>query len=186
MPLSPPADRTALHTRRITIHGYQRSDGLIDVEAALTDTKPYDFGNEDRPLIRAGEPLHGMQMRLTLDDELRIVTCEASMDYTPYTICPGVAPNFAALAGLQIKPGFLRAAIGRVAGTAGCTHLRELLQQIATTAFQTAYSLRVQRGMQPGSSDGLVGTCYAYAEDSPVVTRRWPNRAGGRAAAPAE
>jgi hypothetical protein len=166
-----------LHTRRIAIHGYQRRDGLIDVEAELTDTKPYDFGNEDRAHIPAGEPLHGMAMRLTLDDALTIVACEASMDWTPYTICPGVAPNFAALAGLQVKPGFLRAAMGRVAGTAGCTHLRELLQQIATTAFQTAYSLRMKRGLEPGSSPGLVGTCYAYAEDSPVVRRRWPDLA---------
>lgn len=177
MPLSPPADRTPLHTRRIVIDGYQRADGLIDVEATLTDTKPYDFGNEDRPHIPAGEPLHGMSLRMTMDEQLNILVCEASMDWTPYTVCPGAAPNFAALAGLQIRPGFLRAAMGRVAGTTGCTHLRELLQQVATTAYQTAYSLRMRRGHEAGSAPGLIGTCYAYAEDSPVVIRRWPDRA---------
>ena len=119
------------------LRGYRRADGLYDIEAQLTDTKSYGSANHDRGYIEAGEPIHGMWLRLTVDEERRIVACEAASDHTPYAICPAAAPNFTRLAGLQIKPGFLKEAAKRVGGTIGCTHLRELLQQMATTAYQT-------------------------------------------------
>ena len=112
MPLSPPPERELLHSRDIVLRGYLRVDGLYDIEAHLTDTKTYGSANRDRGYIHAGEPIHGMWLRLTVDEERRIVACEASSDHTPYAICPAAAPNFARLAGLQIKPGFLKEAAG--------------------------------------------------------------------------
>ncbi len=135
MPLSQPAEREHLHTRAIEINGYRRSDGLYDIEAHLTDRKSYGMANVDRGYIEAGEPLHEMWMRLTLDEHMNITAVEAVSDQTPYKLCPSAAPNFARLAGLQIKGGFLREATRLVGGTSGCTHLRELLQQMATTAY---------------------------------------------------
>lgn len=122
MPLSPPEDRELLHSRDIVLRGYRRSDGLYDIEAQLTDTKSYGSANRDRGYIEAGEPIHGMWLRLTVDEERTIVACEAASDYTPYAICPTAAPNFARLAGLRIKPGFLKEAAKQVGGTVGCTH----------------------------------------------------------------
>jgi hypothetical protein len=184
MPLSPPADRARLHTRTIVIDGYEREDGLFDIEARLTDVKSADMSNHDRGRIPAGEPLHGMAMRITIDAERFITACEASTDYSPYSICPDAAPHFARLAGLQIKPGFLRDALSRVAGVEGCTHLRELLQQMATTAYQTLYSpsARKKSGLA-ASNAGLIGTCLAYAPDSPVVKRMRPDQAAAFASA---
>ena len=49
MPLTPPADRKPMHTRRIRCEGFSRADGLWDIEAHLIDTKPYDMPNADRP-----------------------------------------------------------------------------------------------------------------------------------------
>ena len=144
MPLSPPPERELLHSRDIVLRGYRRADGLYDIEAQLTDTKTYGSANRDRGYIHAGEPIHGMWLRLTVDEQRRIVACEAASDHTPYAICPAAAPNFARLAGLQIKPGFLKEAARRVGGTLGCTHLRELLQQMATTAYQTIDPARAQ------------------------------------------
>jgi hypothetical protein len=175
MPLSPAADRDLLHTRAITIRGYRRADSLFDIEAELNDTKPYAFSNDDRGEIPAGEPLHGMFLRMTVDERLNIVSCEAVTDYGPYAICPSAAPNFARLAGLRIKPGFLRDALARVAGPEGCTHLRELLQQVATTAYQTLYSAKMRQGKRLDDKPVLLNTCLAYASDSPVVARRWPD-----------
>jgi hypothetical protein len=126
MPLTQPQDRELLHSRDIVLRGYRRADGLYDIEAQLTDTKTYGSANHDRGYIQAGEPIHGMWLRLTVDEGRRIVACEAASDHTPYTICPAAAPNFARLAGLQIRPGFLREAAKRIGGTLGCTHLREL------------------------------------------------------------
>jgi hypothetical protein len=204
MPLSEPQDREPLHTRTIVIRGYRRSDGLYDIEAHLTDTKARGFLNEHRGYIQAGEPLHGMWMRMTIDDRLLIVACEAASDHTPYAICELAAPNFARLAGLRIKGGFLREAAARIGGTAGCTHLRELLQQMGTTAHQTVFSAHGDREAEAiraatgtmltpeevdarvaakfGGSAKIVNTCIAYDDTGPIVQRRWPHLYKGMAA----
>lgn len=195
MPLSPPAAREALHKRAIEINGYRRADGLFDIEAHLTDSKTFGQSNFDRGFIAPGEPIHDMWLRLTVDETMHIVGCEAVSDHTPYAVCPQAAPNFSRLVGLHIKSGFLREANHRVGGPVGCTHLRELLQQVATTAFQTINPARVRREMQaegrqdqPGSdktdarisekmggAPKILNTCLAYAADGPVVQRRWPH-----------
>jgi Protein of unknown function (DUF2889) len=200
MPLSPPADREVMHTRRIVITGYRRADGLYDIEARLTDTKAYGFPNTDRGFVAPDEPIHDMWLRLTVDEEMWVVAAEAVSDATPYAICPTAAPNFAALAGLRIAPGFIREANARVRGTIGCTHLRELLQQVATTAFQTIGPARARRDLANAeSTDGekldartterlggvprILNTCVAYGTESPVVKRRWPELYTGPEAA---
>src|SRR3712207_6546677 len=100
-----------------------------------------------------------------------IVASESSSDHTPYAICPGAAPNFARLAGLKIGPGFNRAVAERVGGVQGCTHLRELLGQMATVAYQTLYPIRAAKEQAeaarraaagepaPKRRPALVGTC---------------------------
>ena len=185
MPLSPPAPRERLHTRTLVIEGYRRADGLFDIEARLTDTKSYGFANADRGRIEAGEPLHGMLMRLTIDAEMRVVACEANTEYAPYAICPAITPNFAALAGLRIGPGWMRAVRDRVGGVKGCTHLVELLGPMATVAFPTLIVLRREVTEDESRPPALLNTCHAYAADSPVVARRWPRLAqAARAALP--
>ena len=178
MPLSAPAERETLHRRDITMHGYRRADGLFDIEGHLVDTKSYPFANLDRGTIAPGEALHGMWLRLTVDDDLVITACEAATDFSPYAICPMAAPNFAALAGVKIGPGFTRAVKERVGGSLGCTHLREMLAQMATVAFQTIYPVRRKRELDDpeaakAARDRMIGTCLAYAPDSPIVTERW-------------
>jgi hypothetical protein len=81
----------------------------------------------------------------------------------------------------------------RLGGVHGCTHLRELLQQIATVALQTLWPVRSRReaaaleaarrdgAVVPGAAskeDGsarLLNTCHAYDSTGPVVKRRWPH-----------
>ena len=196
MPLSQPADRERLHTRSIDINGYRRTDGHYDIEAHLTDVKSFGQSNFDRGYIEAGDPVHDMWFRLTLDEKMRILAVEAVSDKTPYALCPTAAPNFSRLVGMRIKAGFLREATHAVGGTVGCTHLRELLQQMATTAFQTINPAKARREMAadgtqteaPGSDafdqritekwgggNKILNTCLAYDEKGPLVKRRWPH-----------
>ncbi len=120
-----------------------------------------------------------MWIRLTIDQEMLITACEASSDFTPYGMCPDAAPNFARLAGLRIGAGFNRAVNERVGGVMGCTHLREVLAQMATVAFQTLTVLRrapehVAAAAADPRRPAQVDTCLAYAADSPQTAKRWP------------
>lgn len=184
MPLTDPVPREPLHRRSIELCGYRRADGLFDIEARLTDTKTYAFSNTDRGRIEPGVPLHGMLARMTLNEDLEITAFEAVTEYGPYAICPSAAPNFARLAGLTVGRGFLKAANERIGGVHGCTHLRELLGQMGTVAFQTLYAMRVKQDAAPNAvttappmparKPPMLGTCMAYAPDSPIVARQWP------------
>ncbi|HEY2132194.1 MAG TPA: DUF2889 domain-containing protein [Acetobacteraceae bacterium] len=195
MPLSQPAEREPLHTRSIEINGYRRADGHYEIEAHLTDVKSFGQTNYDRGYIEAGDPVHDMWLRLTIDEKMHIVAVEAVSDKTPYAQCPAAAPNFSRLAGMRIKAGFLREATHVVGGTVGCTHLRELLQQMATTAFQTINPARARREMAAegasieqrgsdvfdqritekwGGGNKILNTCLAYDAKGPLVKRRWP------------
>jgi hypothetical protein len=179
MALSEPADRELLHRREIALHGYRRADGLFDVEAEIADTKTYGFGVGDRHAIAPGDKLHHMLLRMTVDADLTIVACEASTEAGPFLSCPGGAASFGRLAGLSIRAGFLREANARIGGTDGCTHIRELLQQMATVAVQTSFVLPGRQKNDAASADRLVNSCHAYSAAGPVVRRRWPERYTG-------
>lgn len=184
MPLSTPAPRHIKHTRTIQCCGYHREDGLWDIEGHLTDTKPFDIPNMDRPggTLVAGQPMHNMWIRLTVDLDLLIHGVEVVTDAGPYYGCPGITPNFQVLKGLHIKPGFTQKTRELLGGTKGCTHLVELLGPVATTVYQTLYGARERA--KPAGTDGrrpaLIDTCHMYAADGELVRRKWPEWAGGK------
>tara|TARA_R110001592_G_scaffold6750_2_gene36533 strand:- start:129 stop:428 length:300 start_codon:yes stop_codon:yes gene_type:complete len=78
MPLSAPAPRAHIHTRAISFTGFEREDGLFDIEAHMTDTKSYTFGNDWRGQINPGEALHEMLVRVTVDAQFVVQQVEAS------------------------------------------------------------------------------------------------------------
>lgn len=140
--LSPAAAREPIHERILECHGYRRADGLWDIEGRLTDRKSYGFDNAFRNRIEAGDAIHDMVIRLTVDIDFLIVAAEAASNATPYEPCAGIAPDYACLAGLRIGAGFNRAVQERLGGAAGCTHHTELVGRLATVAIQTIGPLR--------------------------------------------
>ena len=176
MPLSPAKSRQQLHVRKVVCQGYFRSDGLWDIEGHLGDFKTYSFSNEERGTINPGEPVDGMSIRLTVDDDFLIHDVEAVTDYSPYSICGNIAKNFRQLKGLRIGTGWRKQIQKHLGNIHGCTHLVELLGPIATTAYQTIYSARVEK--REGNSQNvklfemdtktnsnppkLLNTCYAF------------------------
>lgn len=164
--------REPIHTRTIACHGYKRADGLWDIEGELVDVKSYGFDNAFRGRIEPGVPLHGMRLRLTLDDDLVVREAHAASYATPYRPCPDIAPDFSALAGLRIGPGWRKDVLARLGGVKGCTHLVELaIGALATTAIQTIGPLRARA---PGRRPGHLDTCHALASDGAVVRERYP------------
>lgn len=181
MPLSAPAPREHIHTRQIECRGYRRDDGLWDVEAHLTDVKTYGFESDWRGEMTPGTPVHDMWIRLTVTDDLEITAVEAVTDASPYQLCPEVTVNYQRLVGLSIRPGFMPKVRELLGGTAGCTHLVELLTPLATTCFQTIFPYRHRHRREgdrdpakPARRPRLLDTCYAYATDGALVKRYWP------------
>ena len=72
MPLALPAPRKHLHTRTIKCEGYERDDGLFDIEAQIVDQKTYAVDEPIRGPRPAGAPVHDMQLRLTLDRDMTV------------------------------------------------------------------------------------------------------------------
>lgn len=180
MPLSPPAEREEIHTRAITCQGFRRADGQWDIEGRITDTKTYGFDNEWRGEITPGTPIHDMWIRVTVTEDLEITDVEAVTDHSPYQICSAVTPNYRRLIGARIKPGFTKKVQQLLGGGEGCTHLRDLLGPVATTAYQTILPLR-SRGKPETSWDGpaarrprLLDSCYAFRADGEIAKRNWP------------
>jgi hypothetical protein len=173
MALSEPAKRAHRHTRTIEIRGYEREDGLWDMEGMISDHKPVPYGNMSER--RDDGMVHKMWLRLTVDTDMLIHAAEAWSEITPYSMCTEVAPNFAALAGLRIGPGFNRKARERVGGTAGCTHIVELLPQMATATMQTIWPIKNMDGKKPDGRPGILNTCHAWADYSPVLKERYPD-----------
>lgn len=172
-----------MHTRRVECRGYLRDDGLWDIEGHLLDTKPYDLPNDDRPTgqIRAGDPLHEMWLRLTVNLDLEVLAVEAKTDFGPYGLCGDIVGNFQRLVGLRIASGWTQKTRRLLGGVEGCTHLVELLGPVATTAFQTIYPARAKRdALSPSKGKpGLIDSCHAYRADGPVVKTRWPQHYTG-------
>src|SRR3954464_15207295 len=76
-------ERELTHTRRVRYEGYKRTDGLWDIEAHLTDIKNHDYPLKSG-VRRAGQPIHEMWLRITIDRKLVIVDATASSDAVPY------------------------------------------------------------------------------------------------------
>ena len=177
MPLSKPTTRQHIHTRDIHCRAYRRDDGLWDVEASLADTKTYSFANIDRGGVNAGEPVHSMSIRLSVDENLVVRAAEAAIDAAPFGVCADITPSLETLKDLAIAPGWRQAVLERLGSTRGCTHLTEmLLGPLATVALQAVTPFREKEATsQPGGGGpGRLNTCHAMASDGPVVKKRWP------------
>ena len=171
MPLTPTVAREPLHTRSITIRGYRRTDGLYDIEGHLTDVKNRDM-TLTAGVCKAGEPVHEMWLRLTIDKRLNIVSAEAQSDAVPYPgHCADITPDYGKLVGLSLRPGFSARVRELFSSTRGCTHITELIGSVATTAYQTlAGEVKLPDDMKPFQLD----KCHALVTDGLVVAKYYP------------
>lgn len=172
----PPADRKHLHTRSIQCLGYERDDGLWDIEATLVDHKTYGISNHERGEIRPGDAIHEMTVRLTLDLDMVIQDVDVAMPSTPFSLCRSASKAMSRLVGLKIGGGWMREARDRIARTESCTHVMELLGPLSTTAYQTMHwAIEEREKSQPKrGAPAILDQCRSLARDSAVVKIMWP------------
>ena len=155
---------------------------------------PYSMGREELPLSLltiASWPIEdGYEVQIidgtrydTQTSHRRVLeACDGALLYATTGIL-----------GYQVKDGLecTRKVRERLGGVHGCTHLVELIGPMATTAFQTIFPLQVReraKRSEHAESDktrrpALLNTCHAYASDSEIVKRHWPDfYTGDRAA----
>lgn len=158
---------------------YARDDGMFDVEAHLVDTKPFDFQPQTWPEpVRAGQALHDLWIRLTVDDDYVVRAIEASSDVTPYAVCKGAEHTLSVLVGEPLARGWSAKVKERLKGSASCTHLMEMLIPMATTALQGMWGADTSRLAKMAGEGGAakVDSCYAYSRSREVVKVQWPER----------
>ena len=168
--------REVLHTRSVKITGYRRSDGLFEVEGRLLDTKPVDFRPpSDERVVKAGEAIHHMGVRIVFDDDMTVHDVIAVADAAPYGDCQGGPATLKSLVGLRMSSGWSSEVKRRLSGAASCVHLAGLMVPMAATAYQ---SMTVHRQRQADQAAEVtppkMDSCLAYSRHGELVRRRWP------------
>ena len=192
MTLSLSAPRKHLHTRHIEFNGYLRDDGLWDIEASMRDLRAYAYRSRERGEEPSGSTVHHMLLRVTLDDQLTIQAIETGLPTIPFPECSKTADPVQRLVGKRIGAGWRNTIDEVMGGVAGCTHLRELLFNVATAAFQTVPVYRQQqaraqgvamvRSDTPRKPPPHFGKCMSWDFNGPVMQRLAPEFYGWKPA----
>ncbi|MCX8496694.1 MAG: DUF2889 domain-containing protein [Akkermansiaceae bacterium] len=179
--LTAPVSRTPYFARAVTYRGFARDDGLWDIECQLLDTRDHAERRHEGPDLPAGAPAHDMLVRLTFDATLTVVNIEAQMSATPFSECQSAVPPMSQMIGAKMGRGWRKAVDDAIGGACGCTHLRELLYNLATPAIHTYTLHNRQNGgedfhaaSEARTAPSFIGRCVAWRLDSPLLGRTYP------------
>jgi hypothetical protein len=161
-----------MHTRRVTYRGFLREDGLWDIEGEMLDTKPHAFEIEGEGEWAPDEPIHHMLLRVTVDDGMVVREIAVAMDAFPHDPCPQAQAPMQRLVGAVLGRGWRTTIERHLGGVQGCTHLRELLFNLATAAFQTRSASFAPTA--DGRPPMHLGQCLAWDFNGPVVEKVYP------------
>ena len=174
MPLPPAQPRRLLHTREVRYEGFEREDGLFDIEASLLDTKTFGFVVPGERTWEAGDAIHRMSIRLTVDLQMTVQDIEVVMDDRPHPECMGAQAPMRRVIGCSLRRGWRQAIDERLGKVQGCAHLRELLFNMGTVAFQTLARRLNEAQEQAGAPPLAMGGCLAWDPRGPMVARIYP------------
>jgi hypothetical protein len=121
----------------------------------------------------AGEPIHDMWVRVTIDQQLNIHAIEARTDRMPYPgACDRIEDAYQKLVGANLARGFRMALHAAMGGVKGCTHLTELLGYLPTAAIQTFAGLT--REIHGDAKPFQLDRCHALETTTDTVRRYYP------------
>lgn len=166
--------RKPLHSRQVHYQGYEREDGLYEIEATLLDTKPIAIEIDGEGSWPAGQPIHGMRLRLVIDAQFVVQDIEVAMDHVPHGECQAASEPMRRIIGCTMRQGWRQAIQERLGKVQGCAHLRELLQNMGTVAIQTLAPTLMQARRVDGGAPMPLGGCLAWDPAGPMVARIYP------------
>ncbi|MGG4774895.1 DUF2889 domain-containing protein [Paenalcaligenes sp. Me52] len=183
MPLPPSTvSRSLLHTRTYQAQAFEREDGLLDIEAEIMDVKDYDFPSKmsESGVHNAGDPVHHMLMRVTIDKNYVIQDVVATYGAAPYRQhCTGIADAYRQLIGLSLVKGFKRSVREIMSRTSGCTHMTELTDILPTVAIQSMVKEARSTKQAAESNESQqrpfqIDGCHALRSSGEVVKMFYP------------
>jgi hypothetical protein len=179
MPLPEPQARQLVHTREVVYRGYRRDDGLWDIEGELRDHKSKAFEIPGEGAWQPGQPLHHLLIRASIDTDMLVREITVAMEAYPHGPCPQAMASMQRMVGCTMGRGWRKAIEHNLGKIQGCTHLRELLYNMATAAYQTLVEVRLEgdRTVPPAH----LGQCVTWDTAGPVVQREYPLLWTGRA-----
>ncbi|MCF8198501.1 MAG: DUF2889 domain-containing protein [Sulfuritalea sp.] len=181
--MTPGNERELVHTRQIICRAFRRKNGLLDIEATLSDVKGQEVKFRSRPSVQVGETMHRMSVTLTIDSDYTIQDVKAETEQAPWAMCGGTDPAYRGLIGLRIGAGFSQQVRKVMGGTHGCTHVTELVLQAANTYMQASWPDRIARQMEvdqdprkwPDTSTlTFLNHCHAWREDGETLVQEYP------------
>jgi hypothetical protein len=123
---------------------------------------------------RAGQPIHEMWLRLTIDRHLTILGAAAASDAVPYPGgCETIAPAYKRLVGLNLARDFRRNVKRLFGDVQGCTHLTEMLAGFPTAAIQT-FAGEMPEEPEHGRKPFQLDQCHALDTHGDTVKRWYP------------
>ena len=169
----PEVERELTHTRRVRYEGYKRADGCWDIEAHLSDVKNHDYQLKTG-VRRAGQPIHDMWLRLTIDRAFNVVDATASADAVPYPGgCETAAPEYRKLIGLNLLKSFRKQVKLLLGGVRDCTHLTEMLAGMPTAAIQS-FAGEAREEREDGTRPFQLDQCLALETSGETVKKWYP------------
>lgn len=145
----------------------------------MTDSKPFPFALPGKSL-EPHQALHRMIIRVTFDEWLTVVDIATQMGDYPYAMCSDADQHMKRMIGCSMTKGWRQAIEDNLGKVQGCTHMRELLYNMATVAFQTLAPLSIERTkalMDKGllnKAPPHLGQCHTFDLGSEVVREVFP------------
>jgi hypothetical protein len=172
-----PITREEIHQRQIEMRGYRRNDGLFEASASLVDRKTSDFTPPGAArLVCAQSPIHDLGVSLVFDKDMIVRKVHPFIRSHPYAPCQGGGDTLQVLVGMRIGPGWNSEVRKRLPPGDTCTHLKELLGPLASTAFQTMVTERPS-ALDERDDCGKprkIDSCHAYGASRDLVRTLWP------------
>jgi hypothetical protein len=163
-----------LYERNVRTRVRRVDPGHLTVDAHLADDT-YGPGGFHR--------IHDMTVTAVVAlDDMTLTALDAHMDAHPHSVCPATTAAVRALVGTRVAPGFNRAVRDAIGADRGCNHLHTLMQALGTIVGLSYAAVRATDqpeilSLSPieffrsirESNPAVVGSCWAWAADGPVV-----------------
>jgi hypothetical protein len=175
--------REHMLTRQITCKAYRLKDGLWEIEGKVCDEVAHEIVFRSQPPLKAGEIMHLMMLTLIIDIDYTIQAARAKTSTAPYSECGETDAAYRKLIGLRIGPGFAQKVRKLLGGNLACTHITNLIREIANTYIQAAWPDRVahQWTLSADPRDwpdqqvlGLVNQCHAWRQGGEALRNEFP------------